>query len=241
MNTWKLQSGPVYGLLQFISGPVCAGKNEVRKGVCLELRNRGFRVVLVRTSTTRPRTGDETEENDQYIRRTHEEFAVLDKQSAFVESNDFAGAGHRYGLEKAELVRSLTEADIAILEINVDGMEKVERAVDDVAPHASAFVIPCPVRCAQDVDEVERILRARNAASLRPRNDVDRRMLEMRRELRYLSRYGYVIENKDGGAAEAITTFANEVELHVRGLGIVPKEERQAYPQPRRGMRLGLY
>lgn len=181
---------PEPGRLVILSGPSGVGKSTlVRK--LLDRVGEGLRLSV--SATTRdPRPG-ETDGKDYHF-LTHEEFASRKERGEFLECIEVFGRGHWYGTLIAEVTPSLRAGVWVLLEIDVDGAQRVLAQRPEAL---TLFVMP-----ADSLEEAERVLETR----LRARGTEDeaslRRRLEVaRREMERAGQYQHTIVNDGLDAA----------------------------------------
>ena len=166
------------GLLIILSGPSGSGKGTIVKSL---LSMREDTVLSISMTTRAPRPGEQ--EGVQYFFRTREEFEETIARDGFLEYAEYNG--NYYGTPEAPIRRWLSEGKNVILEIEVQGAEKV---MDHRADIVSVFLtIPSMV-------ELERRLRDRGTET----DDVIRGRLNTARfELARAFRYQYVVLNDE--------------------------------------------
>ncbi len=142
------------------------------------------RLRLSVSATTRSARPGETE-GEQYHFLSPEDFAVRQKEGGFLECMEVFGRGYWYGTLLDEVRPSLAEGKWVILEIDVDGAQKVRCQFPDVL---SIFIQ------ASSDEELERRLRDRKTDS----EEAIRRRLEVaRRECAQADSYRYQVVNSD--------------------------------------------
>lgn len=166
------------GLLIILSGPSGSGKGTIVKSL---LSMREDTVLSISMTTRAPRPGEQ--EGVQYFFRTREEFEETIARDGFLEYAEYNG--NYYGTPEAPIRRWLSEGKNVILEIEVQGAEKV---MDHRADIVSVFLtIPSMV-------ELERRLRDRGTET----DDVIRGRLNTAQfELARAFRYQYVVLNDE--------------------------------------------
>lgn len=166
------------GLLIILSGPSGSGKGTIVKSL---LSMREDTVLSISMTTRAPRPGEQ--EGVQYFFRTREEFEETIARDGFLEYAEYND--NYYGTPEAPIRRWLSEGKNVILEIEVQGAEKV---MDHRADIVSVFLtIPSMV-------ELERRLRDRGTET----DDVIRGRLNTAQfELARAFRYQYVVLNDE--------------------------------------------
>ena len=170
------------GLLIVLSGPSGCGKDTVLQEL---LRRREDTVVSISVTTRAPRPGEV--DGVHYFFRSKEEFLRLIGEDAFLEYAQYAG--NYYGTPKDWVERQLQAGRHVVLEIEVQGAEKVL----DKRPDAVSIFLQAP-----SMEELERRLRGRGTES---EETIRRRLQEAGRELARSVRYRYVVVNDTVTAA----------------------------------------
>jgi guanylate kinase len=162
-----------------LSGPSGVGKSTVLRRL---LDRYPDRLRLSVSATTRPpRPGEQGGVDYHFL--TADEFARRLADGEFLEACEVFGRGHWYGTLKSEVTPSPNGQKWVILDIDVEGAEKVRSQFPDVP---TIFLRP-----SSEV-ELERRLRARGTES----EDAIRRRLEVaRRELTRADKYQFQVIN----------------------------------------------
>jgi guanylate kinase len=173
-----------------LSGPSGVGKSTVLRQLLVRHPDR---LRLSISATTRPPRPGETHGVDYYF-LTREEFARRREAGEFLESCEVFGQGCWYGTLVSEVTPSSHGEKWVILDIDVEGAEKVRRQIPSVP---TIFLRP-----SSDA-ELERRLRARGTES---ESAVQRRLEVARRELARADQYQFqVINDTVERAVERIT------------------------------------
>jgi len=176
------------GMLIIMSGPSGSGKGTLVSRIIAE---REDTVLSVSATTRTPRPGELDEVH--YFFRTREEFEVLIEQGELLEHAQYNG--NYYGTLSAPINKWLAEGKNVVLEIEVQGAEKIMNHRSDLV----SLFITVP-----SMKELERRLRNRGTET---EESVMARMLVARLELTRAFRYDYVILNDDlDEAIECINT-----------------------------------
>lgn len=185
------------GLLVLYSGPSGCGKGTVMQRV---LADRDDTVVSVSVTTRAPRPGER--DGVEYFFRTREQVEQMIEQGQLLEYAQYNG--NYYGTPRAEVERLLGEGKNVILEIEVQGAEKVMDSGIDVV---SVFLAP------PSMQELSRRLHKR---ATEDEQVVQRRLDIARYEMSRMSRYQFVVVN-------------GELERAVRDMHAILDAERLRY------------
>ena len=159
------------GLLLVISGPSGVGKTTITHEV-ERLLGGTFSV----SATTRPKTAADVEGRD-YIFLTREEFESRLERGEFLEHAEVFGK-HLYGTPREPVDAALSEGQLVLLEIDVQGAIQVRERMPDAF---MIFVLP------PDEDELLRRLRDRGRED---ETVIQRRFAEARHEISMARQHG---------------------------------------------------
>lgn len=166
------------GLLIVLSGPSGSGKGTIIKSL---LEQRKDTVLSISMTTRDPRFGEQ--EGVHYFFRTREEFEQTIANDGFLEYAEYNG--NYYGTPIAPIQRWLYEGKNVILEIEVQGAEKVMDKREDLV---SIFL------AVPSMEELEHRLRGRGTET---DEVIERRLAAARQELTRAFRYQYVVLNDE--------------------------------------------
>lgn len=187
------------GNLIVLSGPSGVGKSTVLGRLAARFPDR---LRLSISATTRPARPDEVNGVDYYF-LTSEEFARRRQGGEFLECCEVFGRGHWYGTLLSEVRPSPDDEKWVILDIDVDGAEKVREQLPDVP---TIFLRP-----SSDA-ELERRLRARGTES---EEAILRRLEVARRELARADQYQFQVVN------DTVERAVDEISRILEKLGVV--------------------
>ena len=166
------------GLLIVLSGPSGSGKGTIIKSL---LEQRRDTVLSISMTTRDPRFGEQ--EGVHYFFRTREEFEQTIANDGFLEYAEYNG--NYYGTPIAPIQRWLYEGKNVILEIEVQGAEKVMDKRKDLV---SIFL------AVPSMKELERRLRGRGTET---DEVIERRLATAKQELTRVPHYQYVVLNDE--------------------------------------------
>ena len=177
------------GLLIIFSGPSGSGKGTIMKSL---LAQREDTVLSVSMTTRAPRPGEIDGYHYHFV--TREVFEQTIAEDGFLEYAEYNG--NYYGTPEAPIRRLLNEGKNVMLEIEVQGAEKVMDHRSDVV----SIFITTP-----SYAELERRLRGRGTE---PEEVIQKRMKTSQYELSRAFRYQYIVLNDEvEKAVDRITTI----------------------------------
>ena len=170
------------GLLIVLSGPSGAGKSTVISSL---MRIRDDIRFSVSATTRAPRPGEVDGVN--YFFRTHEEFARMIGEGAFLEHAEYVG--NCYGTPAGPVDEQLAQGWNVLLDIEVQGAAQVLEKRHDAV---SIFLAPPSLR------ELERRLRGRGTDA---EEKILGRLETAKRECALAKNYAYIVVNDDAETA----------------------------------------
>lgn len=185
-----------------LSGPSGVGKSTILREL---LARYPEQLRLSISATTRaPRPGEQ--DGVDYYFLTPEEFAKRRQAGDFLECCEVFGRGHWYGTLLSEVTPCRNGKKWVILDIDVDGAEKVRAKFPDVP---TIFLRP------SSEEELERRLRARGTES---ETAIQRRLEVARREMARANQYKYQVVN------DTVERAVEEIGKILAKLGIVGEQ-----------------
>lgn len=166
------------GMLIILSGPSGSGKGTIVRQL---LKQRDDTVLSVSVTTRAPRTGER--EGVHYYFKTKQEFERLIENGELLEYAEYNG--DYYGTPVRPVEKCVREGKNVILEIEVQGAEKVMDKREDIV---SIFIT------APSLTELERRLRRRGSET---DASIEQRLKIARWELTRAFRYDYVVLNDE--------------------------------------------
>ncbi len=163
------------GLLLVISGPAGAGKGTVVKEL---MKDENMRLSI--SATTRAPRGAE-QDGVEYHFLSREKFEELIDEDGFYEYAQYLG--NYYGSPKKPVENWQNEGRDVILEIEVQGCEKVKKVQPECI---SIFIMP------PSIEVLEKRLRGRGTET---EENVQKRMARAKEELPKAKEYDYVVVN----------------------------------------------
>jgi len=180
--------------LVVLSAPSGGGKTTITKDILARRKDVGYSV----SATTRaPRPGERDGEAYHFL--TPARFAELEKQGAFLEAAEYAGA--RYGTLKAEVDKVLASGRHVVLDIEIAGAKRV-RELYPWPRSVEIFVLP------PSVEVLLERLRGRKTESDQA---IAPRIVQALQELAESQDFDYRIVNDD------LARAVREVELIIEG------------------------
>ena len=183
------------GILIIFSGPSGSGKDTVLNEL---IKNRDDVKISVSMTTRQKRDGEIDGKHYYFVDK-----AYFDKKISENKMLEYAEyAGNFYGTPKDPVDEMIKAGKAVILEIEVQGAEKIRKIYPDVV---SIFLMPPSIRV------LEERLRGRNSED---EETVNHRLVIAREEIRRASEYDYIVIN-------------DTVENAVAGIETIIKAERQ--------------
>ena len=164
------------GMLIVLSGPSGSGKGTIIKSL---LKQRDDTVLSVSVTTRQPRPGEV--DGVHYFFRTREEFERMIEDNALLEWAEYNG--NYYGTPEDAIREWLGPGKNVLLEIEVQGAEKIRRLYPDVV---SIFLMP------PSMQTLEERLRNRESEC---EKDIKTRMRIAQDEIGRAHEYDYVVVN----------------------------------------------
>ncbi len=166
----------IKGNLIIISGPSGSGKDAVLKKLFKKKCDINFSISSV---TRGMRVGEVEGEKYNFI--SVESFQNMIKNDQLLEYNEYCG--NYYGTPKKPVIDSIESGKDIILEVDVNGAEKVRNKITD---SVSIFIIP------PSFEELKRRLEGRGTES---KDIIEKRLMEAISEIKRANEYDYVVVN----------------------------------------------
>lgn len=163
------------GLLVVISGPAGTGKGTVVK----ELVQNGCAELSVSATTRAPREGEENGIHYHFLSK--EQFESMIHEDGFLEYAEYCN--NYYGSPKKPIQTWLGEGKNVILEIEVEGCQKIKEQNPDCI---SIFIMP------PSMEELEKRLRNRGTET---EDVIQKRLKRAEEEIEISQKYDYIIVN----------------------------------------------
>jgi guanylate kinase len=164
------------GMLIVISGPSGVGKGTI----CKALLKRNPLLQLSISATTRiPRKGEV--DGVEYYFFSHEEFQHQINNGGFLEYAEVHG--NFYGTLKEEVDRKLSDDEIVILEIDIQGAAQVR---DNASEVINIFIAP---------PSMEELISRIQSRGTENQQQIDGRMVVALEEMKEAERYDYIVIN----------------------------------------------
>ncbi len=183
------------GMLIVLSGPSGSGKGTI---VSKLLSERDDTVLSISMTTRKPREGEV--DGVHYYFTDREEFEKMQSLGAFLESAEYNG--NYYGTPESNVRSWLDEGKNVILEIEVQGAEKVMDYRSDLL---SIFIT---------VPSMEELYRRLKGRGTETEETIEQRMAVAKKELQRAFRYDYVVVNDEvDKAVERINTIIDAEQM----------------------------
>jgi guanylate kinase len=134
----ELEEQKKRGVLLVLSGPTCAGKDEVMR--TLLKRNKQMQRLI--TTNSRPKRPDEKEGVDYYF-VSREEFERLISEGAFFEWVEYRG-NYRGGQVK-HVEEALASGNDVVWRIDVRGVKNIYKKVKQMVPYSVFVMLASPI------------------------------------------------------------------------------------------------
>ncbi|MGL4617391.1 MAG: guanylate kinase [Mycoplasmoidaceae bacterium] len=184
------------GLIFIVSGPSGVGKKTILDKIIFK---KELNLKYSVSSTTRePRVGER--DGIDYFFLSNDQFEYKIKNKELIEWVEFAG--NRYGTLKSEVDKYINNGINVVLEIEVEGGQKIFEKLDR-KDFVSIFIVP------PSIEELERRLINRNTESM---EKIKLRLEKTKSELDVAKFYDYVVLNDHSDkAAEKIEKIIRDV------------------------------
>ena len=165
------------GMLVIISGPSGSGKGTVVRQLD---SNRGFALSISMT-TRDPRPGEE--HGRDYFFVNEEEFIAARDSNGLLEHAVFVG--NLYGTPRDYVEKEIEQGKVVVLEIEVEGALQIREKFPEAV---LIFLMP------PDIAELARRLSGRHTED---KMTIEQRLIRAKNEIKYISRYDYVVINDE--------------------------------------------
>jgi guanylate kinase len=179
-----------------ITGPSGAGKGTLIRALVARLPE----LEVAISATTRPQRPGE-ENGREYWFLDEDEFVKRVGEGAFLEHVQYV-SGKRYGTLRSEMERIADHGRVCVLELELEGAERVQAEVDG---SVTIFI-------AADVPELERRLEERATEST---GEIGERIELARQQLEQAHRFRYMVRNDDVSRATEVLVAIVERELQL--------------------------
>jgi guanylate kinase len=166
------------GLLFVVSAPSGAGKTSLCRAVTTSLENLTHSISY---ATRKPRLGEIDGRDYHFV--TSERFEAMTRAGDFAEWAEVHS--HLYGTSRRVLDDMITKGIDVILDIDTQGAKQIKNKYD-----AAVFIFIMP----PSLDILEERLRNRKSDQ---EDEIKKRMLRAREEIRDYSMYDYLVVNRD--------------------------------------------
>lgn len=173
-----------------ISGPSRVGKDAITQGL---LRKPDLNLQKVITATSRPRRPDEADGRHYYF-FDPDTFQKKIEEGFFLEWAVLRG-GKCFGTPVSEFDRIQSHSQNVIMNIDVQGAKRLAQMRDDLV---RIFIKP---------DKSAHLRRRMKEANFTP-DQIKARLADMKREMKEMTAYDYVVVNREGRLQEAIDEVA---------------------------------
>ena len=175
-------------MLIVISGPSGVGKDSVIR----RMRERGLPFHFIVTATTRPPRPEE-EQGADYFFLSKDEFAEMIEKGQLLEYaivyNDYKG------VPKQQVRNALATGKDVVMRLDVQGAESVQ----NLAPETLLIFL-----ITEDEDELVNRLKSRKGTDA---EDLNLRIAMARQELKQITRFDYVVVNRENRLDETVDTI----------------------------------
>lgn len=172
---------PESGVLVILSAPSGCGKTTV---VDRLLKRHPDWIRSVSVTTRAPRSGEKSGEDYRFL--SPDEFKKLDESGALLESAKVFD--QYYGTPKAFVVEALSQGKTVILAIDVQGMRKIKKALENKTPLYTVFILPPSIKVLR-----ERLEGRKTDAP----EEIERRIAAAQEEIKDAKLYDVTVMNKN--------------------------------------------